>query len=1139
MKIVADLHIHSHFSRATSKNLDLEHLSKWAQLKGVDVVGTGDIAHPGWLAEMQEKLEPAEDGLFRLKEELTNPIQAEVFKACRRPVRFMLAGEISNIYKRHDKVRKIHNVVFLPSFEAVEKFQAKLETIGNIRSDGRPILGLDSRDLLEIVLETDPQGYLIPAHIWTPWFAMMGSMSGFDSVEACFGDLTPHIFALETGLSSDPPMNWRLSMLDKYTLVSNSDAHSPPKLAREANVFDTDLSYEALFAALKSGNPNEFLGTIEFFPEEGKYHYDGHRKCGIRWDPKTTLANDCICSVCGKKVTVGVSHRVEALADRGPGAQPVGRLPFSSLVPLPELLSEIHGMGVNSQRVQHSFEYLLARLGPELHILQDLPLDEIEKHGGPMVAEGLRRMRKAELQLAAGYDGEFGTIRLFEEHEREQFSSQLGFFVENAKNAAIARREKLSEQTAVQSDKDELAKREAQRSPGGNGKQSVTPKPEPGKDSKPGAELSPQQLQAAQHGAGPLLIVAGPGTGKTRVLTYRIVHLIEKHKVAPSTILALTFTNKAAQEMAERLERLIGRRTSREIHVCTFHAFCARYLADNAAAASLPDNSTICGERQQKEVLRSIRPQWSSRELDVALQAFSMARNRVRDVSEAQDGVQLENLAGALREYEDELVRHGMVDFDGLLTTTLHLLRTQPASLRAAQARFKWVQVDEYQDVNRAQYEILKILLKGNRNICVVGDPDQAIYGFRGASSQYFDTFRDDYPEAEVVRLSQSYRSTQALLKASSQMIAPSQSVSRKIWSEILSNTKVNIYVAPTGKAEAEYVVHSIEKLVGGTSYFSIDSGRVGASEGAPEISFGDIAVLYRMRRQSHLLVEAFERSGMPFQTVGEAPFFEKPSVKHVIDYLRFTQQPENDINLQAILQHAGGGIGPAAVEIILSAHRQPGVGLWDTLTRLEGIPGLNRSQWAGVVKLRSRLAKLVEGHNRMPVSELAKTILQWTQTPGTEKEFDSQAEKLLLQTKYHGQDLQSFLERAALATDTDELDPRADRVALMTMHASKGLEFPFVFIVGCEEGLAPLMLPGAKCDINEERRLLYVGMTRAGQNLVLTRAQKRILFGKETQNQQSRFLDDIQEALKENIRREPKKSKESGRQSTEQIDLF
>jgi PHP family Zn ribbon phosphoesterase len=335
MKFFADLHIHSHYSRATSKNLNFEHLSKWAQLKGITVVGTGDIAHPGWLQEMKDKLEPAEEGLFKLKDEFAAAIRSEVPAACQAPVRFMLAGEISSIYKKNEKVRKVHNVIFAPSLGAVEKIQVALEKIGNIRSDGRPILGLDSRDLLEIILDIDPQDYLIPAHIWTPWFSLLGSKSGFDSVAECFDDLTPHIFALETGLSSDPPMNWRISALDGYTLISNSDAHSPQKLAREANLFDTELSYPSIFEALKSGDPANFLGTTEFFPEEGKYHYDGHRKCGVSWEPRTTIEHNMLCTVCGKPVTVGVMHRVETLADRQVGAQSARSQRYQSLIPLP------------------------------------------------------------------------------------------------------------------------------------------------------------------------------------------------------------------------------------------------------------------------------------------------------------------------------------------------------------------------------------------------------------------------------------------------------------------------------------------------------------------------------------------------------------------------------------------------------------------------------------------------------------------------------------------------------------------------------------------------------------------------------------------------------------------------------------
>ncbi|HSN73897.1 MAG TPA: endonuclease Q family protein, partial [Anaerolineae bacterium] len=316
MQLIADLHIHSHYSRATSKDLTFEHLARWAQLKGVHVVGTGDIAHPGWLAEMRAKLEPAEPGLYRLKDEFAAAVQAQVPPACQAPVRFLLAGEISNIYKKAGATRKVHHVVCAPDLDAVERLQARLERIGNIRSDGRPILGLPSRGLLEIALAVDPRCHLIPAHIWTPWFALLGSKSGYDSVAQCFEDLTPHIFALETGLSSDPPMNWRVSGLDGYTLVSNSDAHSPQKLAREATLFDCELAYDAIFDALRSGDPARFKGTIEFFPEEGKYHLDGHRACGVCWEPPETLAHNGLCSVCGKPVTVGVMHRVEQLADR-------------------------------------------------------------------------------------------------------------------------------------------------------------------------------------------------------------------------------------------------------------------------------------------------------------------------------------------------------------------------------------------------------------------------------------------------------------------------------------------------------------------------------------------------------------------------------------------------------------------------------------------------------------------------------------------------------------------------------------------------------------------------------------------------------------------------------------------------------
>ena len=332
----------------------------------------------------------------------------------------MLTVEISNIYKRHDKVRKVHNVVFAPHFQAAERIRAKLGDIGNLNADGRPILGLDSRDLLEIVLESDPLSYLIPAHIWTPWFSMLGSKGGFDTIEQCFGDLTKHIFAVETGLSSDPLMNWRLSQLDHCVLVSNGDAHSPQKIGREATIYDTELSYPAIYKALSDPSHDKGLvGTVEFFPEEGKYHYDGHRVCQTRLHPKETLDNKGLCPVCGKPVTIGVMARVEELADHGEGRKSPHWRPYHSLIPLPEIIGDAKGVGPNSKSVNTVFYHMLHKLGNEMFILMDAPLEAIQKTSNALIAEGIRRVRAGEVNIAAGYDGEYGTIKIFTPAERE------------------------------------------------------------------------------------------------------------------------------------------------------------------------------------------------------------------------------------------------------------------------------------------------------------------------------------------------------------------------------------------------------------------------------------------------------------------------------------------------------------------------------------------------------------------------------------------------------------------------------------------------------------------------------------------------------------------------------------------------
>ncbi|MDD5629647.1 MAG: endonuclease Q family protein [Elusimicrobia bacterium] len=415
MPFIADLHIHSKHSRACSRSLEPALLHRWCQLKGISVLGTGDFTHPGWLAQLQDELVPAEPGLFALKDELAGAQDQEVPPSCRAPARFLLECEISCIYKRDGKVRKVHHLVFAPSFAAASRIAARLGAIGNIRSDGRPILGLDSRDLLAIVRESDPQAYLVPAHAWTPHFAVFGSESGFDSLEECFGDLASEIFAIETGLSSDPPMNWRLSQLDRLALISNSDAHSPEKLGREANLFDCELSYAGLFAAIRGRDPRRFLKTLEFFPEEGKYHVDGHRKCLAPLQPEETIRRQGLCPACGKPVTVGVLHRVELLADRQTGKRPSGAPGFESLIPLKEVLGQALRVGPGSVKVDALYHRLLARFGSEFRILRELPAKELEREGLPLPALALERMRRGEVRLEPGYDGEYGTVSLLGE----------------------------------------------------------------------------------------------------------------------------------------------------------------------------------------------------------------------------------------------------------------------------------------------------------------------------------------------------------------------------------------------------------------------------------------------------------------------------------------------------------------------------------------------------------------------------------------------------------------------------------------------------------------------------------------------------------------------------------------------------
>ena len=430
MKFAADLHLHSKFSRATSRDMTLDNLAAWGKVKGLALLATADFTHPEWFFLIKQKLEPAGNGFLRLKKISPPDHEAlRTFPLAPEDVHFILSTEISLIYSKRGKVRKIHLLLLLPDFESVEKINARLGALGNLRSDGRPILGLDAKAFVRLVTDLCPGAVVVPANIWTPWFSLFGANSGFDAVEECFEEMTPRIFAMETGLSSDPAMNRRLSALDQYALISNSDAHSPSKLGREANVFDTEFSYAGVIDAIRGRPPGRFLHTIEFFPEEGKYHYDGHRKCGVLFSPGESRAHNDLCPACGKTLTIGVMHRVEELADREEAPAALG-LPFKNLIPLNEIIGQACVKSADCAGVWDIYFRFIREFGDELTVLTGTPVADLVRIQPERVGRGIERMRKGLVRSVPGHDGEYGVVRIFADDEEDgaPAAGQLSLF---------------------------------------------------------------------------------------------------------------------------------------------------------------------------------------------------------------------------------------------------------------------------------------------------------------------------------------------------------------------------------------------------------------------------------------------------------------------------------------------------------------------------------------------------------------------------------------------------------------------------------------------------------------------------------------------------------------------------------------
>lgn len=1023
---IGDLHIHSRYSRATSREATPEHLELWARKKGIDLVGTGDFTHPAWRQELEEKLEPDGTGLYVLREEYR--IRNEGVTDRRKP-RFAVTGEISSIYKKGGRVRKVHSVLILPDLETADRLARRLELIGNIHSDGRPILGLDCRDLLEILLETSPEGIYVPAHIWTPHFSLFGAFSGFDRIEDCFEDLTPYIHALETGLSSDPPMNWRVSALDRYRLISSSDAHSPSKLGREATLFSGELSWRGLHDAIQEGKG--LAGTIEFFPEEGKYHFDGHRKCGVCISPQESRAYGNVCPVCGKKITVGVQHRVEELADRPEGYEKPGGLPFESLVPLPEVIAASTGRTVSSKKVQEQYETLLTFLGSEFEILRETPAEEIAKKAGPLVAEGIRRLREGKVERTPGFDGEYGVIRLLSQEERSVLQGQMSLF-----SPEEMRRMEEGEKTETPGRDEGILKEKK-----GLASNDEAPwKEEPSYNGK--------QQEAVFCQARAVAVMAGPGTGKTKTLLSRLQRLLVQRGVEPSRITAVTFTRQAAGEMRQRLEKLPGGKEAVErVQIGTFHAICTRLLTEAGRPPVLADEGYAHSlARRAKETF-----------------GFSMSTGKfLQEVSlrkcglfgqgpvQAQAGDSLEE---AVAWYGKQMEEDGVMDYDDLLLEGLKLFSKESAGTSgegcpgtAVGERFEYLLVDEFQDINPVQYRLILAWNQKGKELFVIGDPDQSIYGFRGSDANCFARLREDFPGLVQIRLQENYRSTGQILQGALSVISHNPGGVRMLHAAAGDGQPVRIVTASDERSEAIFVAKEIGRMVGGMDM--LDSAKNAGREGCVR-GFSDIAVLYRTHRQAELLETCLRREGIPYVVAGREDFLTQDSVREALYFFEALLHPGNALALEQALFLAGGGErGDHTFSLLAKKYRK---------------------------KVRTQKpCKLVE--------EWAKD-----RYPDGDEGLYRLADMAVLFS-----DMEAFLENLALGTE-GEIRRCGSRkflsqaVTLMTFHGSKGLEFPAVFLYGIRRGLTPLEAAGRTNDGEEERRLFYVAMTRAKEELILT----------------------------------------------------
>ena len=1021
---IADLHIHSRYSRATSRDCTPEYLDLWARRKGIQVVGTGDFTHPAWREELKEKLEPDGNGLYVLKKEYR---LSEYGAPDHFAPRFAVSGEISSIYKKNGRVRKVHSLILLPDLEAAERMARKLETIGNIHSDGRPILGLDCHDLLEILLELCPQAVYVPAHIWTPHFSLFGAFSGFDSLEECYEDLSPYIRAVETGLSSDPPMNWRVSQLDSMQLISNSDAHSPSKLGREANLLDTELSWQGLRKALQEGQG--LAGTIEFFPEEGKYHYDGHRKCGVCLSPAETEKYNGICPVCGRKITIGVSHRVEQLADRPEGSLRPDARKFESLVPLPEVIGASVGHSAASKSVQKEYMRLIQDLGPEFEILRSVPLEDIRKTAGSLIGDGIGRLRRGEVKRIPGFDGEYGTIRLFTDNEIGDTDGQMSLFGFLGE----------TDPKAGQKGQEETAKEPAEAAKEWDGIKEGSKAPQDGAKAAPHSGLNPAQEEAVKALDPCVAVVAGPGTGKTSTLVSRILYMLDHRKIKMSEITAVTFTNQAADEMRERIRKGAGRRRSvKNMQIGTFHAICLKFLKEQGVNVILAE---------EEELLKLAGELSETLGMGMPGTEFLRLVSLRKSLMEPVEGLPEE----AFSMYQARLEAERLYDFDDLLLKAIQYMEQSRENAQWGK-RFAYLLIDEFQDINPLQYRLVRTWMQYTRELFVIGDPDQSIYGFRGSVSTCFAMLKGDLPSLRTIYLTENYRCAPEIIRLALDVISENPGEERYLHPNLSGGVPVRLVIAESQMQEAIFLAKEIGRMAGGVGMLEAQALSGSKDSGRKIRSFDEIAVLYRTHQQARILEKCLKQEGIPYVVAGRDPFLMEDAVRGTVGFFRYLSDPAD--------LHAAG----ECLKYLWNLDEDPLSAAVLENARQEFAPLVTHTK---PEKLLELWMERMELHENEAMEKLKGMALFY-------KTMDEFLDALQL-------GVESDLRRCGKKKYT------SDAVTLMTLHGSKGLEFPAVLIFGVEKGQIPFESARHKADPQEERRLFYVGLTRAKEELILT----------------------------------------------------